>query len=126
MNELTNILLLAFVGSVAGLIGGVLFLINKKWASLLCKYAVPLAAGVLLSVSLLHLFPESVEIMGASAFVWVTGSFLASFLFEFFFAHLHHHDGDAHHGHGGAAAPLVIFGDTIHNFIDGVAIASLI
>jgi len=48
---------------------------------------------------------------------------LFSFFFEQYFAHLHHHEGHTH-SKTKATAPLVIFGDTIHNFIDGVAIAS--
>jgi len=126
MIDLINVMLLVVIGSIAGLIGGVFFLLNKKWADTLCRFAVPVAAGVLLSTSLLHLMPESVSAIGESAFLWVGGAFLASFLFEFFFTNLHHHDHD--HGHikerKKATIPLILFGDTIHNFIDGVAIAS--
>ena len=117
------LLLLTTLGSVAGLIGGVVFLIKKEWARRLGEYAVPFAAGVLLSVSILHLIPESAHQMGDSAYVWVLGAFLFSFLFEEYFAHLHHHE----HRKGTlkkATVPLIIFGDTVHNFIDGVAIAA--
>ena len=43
MNPLVAILLLSFVGSVAGLVGGVIFILKKEWARTLCKYAVPFA-----------------------------------------------------------------------------------
>lgn len=121
--SLLTLLLLTFIGSVAGLIGGVVFLIKKDWARKLSEYAVPFAAGVLLAVSLLHLIPEAFHQMGESAFVWVLGAFLFSFLFEEYFAHLHHHE----HRKGTlkkATIPLILFGDTVHNFIDGVAIAA--
>ena len=123
MNPLIAILLLSFVGSVAGLVGGVIFLLKKEWARTLCKYAVPFAAGVLLSVSLLHLLPEAVHLTGEKAYFIVLIALLFSFFFEQYFAHLHHHE-DRKHTLTKASAPLVVFGDTIHNFIDGVAIAS--
>ncbi len=96
---------------------------KKEWARTLCKYAVPFAAGVLLSVSLLHLLPEAVHLTGEKAYFIVLIALLSSFFFEQYFAHLHHHEGHKH-VETKASAPLVVFGDTIHNFIDGVAIAS--
>ena len=123
MNPLVAILLLSFVGSVAVLVGGVIFILKKEWARTLCKYAVPFAAGVLLSVSLLHLLPEAVHLVGEPAYMIVLIALISSFFFEQYFARLHHHEGHKHTTTK-ATAPLVVFGDTIHNFIDGVAIAS--
>lgn len=123
MSSLVAILILAFVGSIAGLIGGVIFLLKESWAKALCHSAVPFAAGVLLSVSLLHLIPESVSKIGEKGYVYVLAALLFSFFFEQYFAQLHHHE----HRRGTmlkASVPLVLFGDTIHNFIDGVAIAA--
>jgi zinc and cadmium transporter len=123
MNPLIAVLILSFIGSIAGLVGGVIFLIKEEWARALSKYAVPFAAGVLLSVSLLHLLPEAVHLTGEPAYFIVLIALLCSFFFEQYFAHLHHHEGHKH-VETKASAPLVVFGDTIHNFIDGVAIAS--
>ncbi len=121
--DIFYLLALAFIGSIAGLIGGVVFLVKENWARALCHYAVPFAAGVLLSVSLLHLLPEAVHEVGERGYFYVLIALLLSFFFEEYFAHLHHHE---HHKRAElkAAVPLVIFGDTIHNFIDGVAIAA--
>ena len=82
------LILLALLGSVAGLIGGVLFLIKDVWAKKLCGVAVPFAAGVLITVSLLDLLPEAVEIGGEGAFSIVLFSFLAAYLFENLVLHL--------------------------------------
>lgn len=123
MSDLIPVLLLAAIGSVAGLIGGVVFLVKKDWARVLCRYAIPFAAGVLISVSLLHLLPESEHILGENAFLIVLVSFVLSFIFEQYFAHLHHHE-DKKRTMLKTSIPLVIFGDTIHNFIDGVTIAA--
>jgi len=124
-NSVIILIALSLLGSVAGLIGGVVFLVKQKWARLLSFYAIPFAAGVLLSVSMLHLIPEVSDELGHVGFLYVLAAFLGSFIFEKYFASLHHHEG---HGHGStlqkSTIPLVIFGDTIHNFIDGVAIAA--
>lgn len=121
-SPLIELTLLAFLGSIAGLIGGVIFLLKKEWARKLCCYAIPFAAGVLISVALLHTIPESQHVLGESAMVVVLAAFVFSFIFEEFFASLHHHEGRKHTMLKGSV-PLVIFGDTVHNFIDGVAIA---
>ncbi len=123
--SLIGLLVLAFLGSVAGLIGGVVFLVKREWARTLSIYAVPFAAGVLLSVSLLHLIPEVIGVIGNRGFLYVLLAFLGAFIFEKYFASLHHHE---EHGHSStlqkATIPLVILGDTIHNLIDGVAIGA--
>lgn len=124
MTPLLSILGLAFIGSVAGLIGGVLFLVKEKWCKPLSFIAVPLAAGVLLALSLLDLLPKAVEETGNLAFTIVLIVFIASFLIERFLFSLHHHDHHSNAGKHEGAVSLVIFGDTIHNFLDGVAIAT--
>lgn len=122
-NPAINLLLLSLLGSVAGLIGGVIFILKKSWAETLSAFAVPFAAGILLAVSFLHLLPETINSLGQKGYVIVLISFLGSFLFEKYFALMHHHEG--HEGEGKKSSiPLVLFGDTIHNFIDGVAIAA--
>jgi zinc and cadmium transporter len=122
-NQLYQVLALTSIGSVAGLIGGVVFLFKKDWARALCRCAIPFAAGVLISISLLHLLPEAVHTLKNNAFVVLVISFVSSFVFEQYFASLHHHE-DRKRTTLKSSVPLVIFGDTIHNFIDGVTIAA--
>lgn len=130
MTELFNLVILASIGSIAGLIGGIILLFKKNWADALADVSVPLAAGVLLSVSLLDLFPESVEKMGNGAFSVILIVFVILFLIERFFLFLHHHDGEGESEEGHrhikkeSVASLVIAGDTIHNFLDGVVIGA--
>lgn len=123
MSQLLELLGLSLIGSVAGLVGGAVFLVKKSWAEKLCLFAVPFAAGVLLSTTFLHLLPEAVDKVGNNAYLFVLVALLASFFFEQYFAHLHHHD-HHHENKLASSAPLVVLGDTVHNFIDGVAIAS--
>lgn len=123
MAQILQLFMLALLGSVIALFGGVVFLFNRKLAGVLEKYSIPYAAGVLVTVSLLGLLPEAEHAIGEKAFWVVALSFLTAYLFEHFFFGIHHHeDGEHIRGHE-FSLPLVIAGDTIHNFIDGVAIA---
>ena len=90
-NQILTLLGLSLLGSVAGLIGGVIFLIRGSWAKALAARAVPFAAGVLLAVSFLDLLPEAVEEYGPRAFVVILFVFVGLFLVERFLFLLHHH-----------------------------------
>lgn len=122
--DILIILLLAFFGSIIALLGGVIFLFNKKWSSSLEKRSVPFAAGVLLAISLIGLLPEAMDILGEKALVIVLLTFAAVYVFENICFQVHHHENQHCRINYKSAIPLVLIGDTIHNFIDGVAIAS--
>jgi zinc and cadmium transporter len=126
MGELIQLFLLALLGSIIALVGGVVFLYDRKLSEILEKHSIPFAAGVLVSVSLLALIPESFEQIGESALFVVLLSFFVSYFLEHFLIEIHHHKEALHHhkDHLEYSVPLVIVGDTIHNFIDGIAIAA--
>ncbi len=123
MSVLAYILLFTLIGSVVSLIGGVLLLLKEKFALKISHYLTAFAAGALLATAFFDLLPESMELGGeVNVFLWTLLGILAFFLLERF---IHHH-----HSHGKnldekkAVVPLVILGDTMHNFTDGVAIAA--
>jgi zinc and cadmium transporter len=122
MNEIVQLFLLSLLGSLIALAGGVIFLYNQNLSKILQKHSVPFAAGVLITVALLVLIPESFEQIGDDSLLIVLLSFFGVYLFENFFVHIHHHEADG--GIKKSQAALVIIGDTIHNFIDGIAIAA--
>lgn len=121
---MVELILLALLGSVVALVVGVVFLSVEKWSKFLSKYSVPFAAGVLITVALIGLLPEASHILGEKGFLIVLLTFLLAYVFENLICDLHHHDhGSGCKDHSGSAW-LVIMGDTIHNFVDGVAIGA--
>lgn len=124
MQNFLTLNVLVLFGSIIALAGGIACLKIKPLARFLNQYASSFAAGVLLTIALIGLLPEAVHEIGSSAFSVLLLAFLATYVFESFFFDLHHHHEKDHHPHHTSALPLIIFGDTIHNFIDGAAIAA--
>lgn len=123
MENLLPVLGLATLGSLAGLSGGIVLLSRKEWAKSLSVHAIPFAAGVMLAVALLDLLPEALEEAEAhSILAIVLGTMVVAFFFEQFFTHIHHHE--EHKRTLKTSLPLIVAGDTIHNFVDGLAIAA--
>jgi zinc and cadmium transporter len=118
------VLFYSLVGGVFSLIGGVLLLSHKKVASTLGKYATPFAGGGLLAAVFLDLLKDGLEQSSADTVLLATLiGIITFFLAEGFLSWFHHH-----HNRGDetsdSTVPLIIVGDTIHNAMDGVAIAA--
>jgi ZIP family zinc transporter len=81
------------------------------------SYSVAFAAGILLALAFVDLFPESLEIARVPAIAGFVGGFTFLFLTEAFTsAHTHHSVDEPVRKH--ALGPFVL-GLTIHNFADG-------
>lgn len=117
---------LIIFASLLSLIGGAAFLYTKRLSVLLDKYGVPFAAGTMIVTALVGLLPEAFHAIGVVSFIVFTFSFLIIYGLEKLLLQFHHHSHDGEHHskkHLKGSVPIVLVGDTIHNFIDGVAIA---
>jgi zinc transporter ZupT len=81
------------------------------------SYSAAFAAGILLALAFVDLFPEGLELAGEPAIAGFIGGFALLFLSEVFTrAHMHHSTEEHVHKH--ALGPFVL-GLAIHNFADG-------
>lgn len=118
------ILLFTFLGSIVSLAGGIILLFKEKLLQKVSHFLASFAAGTLLGASFFDLMPEAAgEMGGVNIFSWTLIGILAFFLLERFIHWFHHH-----HSHfsktSEPTASLIILGDSVHNFIDGIAIAA--
>lgn len=124
MSTLAIVIFFSLIGGVFSLLGGFLLLANKPLAEKVLKYVTPFAAGALLAAAFLDLLPEAAhEGSTEDALRWALVGIILFFLLERFIRWFHHHHAHEEAGEG-ATAPLIIFGDTVHNFLDGIAIAA--
>lgn len=118
----------ATIGSVFSLIGGVALVKAAGWRTRIIRYALPFGAGALLAAAFYSVLPEALHGVEepTAILAWALGGFLTFFVLERLLGWFHHH-----HHHGGedevrnrTHVALVIIGDTLHNAIDGIAIAA--
>lgn len=123
MSPLIAIIIANSLISLASL-SGVVTLASKQLKSKgMTGIFVSFAAGTLLASAFINVLHEALEQGEAYNVLLMTlvGMILSFFLERFFVWHHHHHE-DMHNIH--PSAYLVIIGDSVHNFIDGLAIAA--
>lgn len=130
MDILAYIIIFNLIGSIISLSGGILLLFYKEVAFKFSHYIVSFAAGTLLGAVFFDLLPEAVHeaeelgVESGSIFTYVLGGVMFFFILERLIHWFHHHGHAEHAVKGKPVIPLLIIGDTIHNFIDGMAIAA--
>lgn len=124
MASIWTVLFFSIVGGLFSLIGGFLLVAGKKHTLKVALYATPFAAGALLAAAFIDLLPEAAHEGNIdTGLLFTLIGILLFFLLERFLRWFHHHhkDDDPHQD---PRIPLIIIGDTVHNFIDGIAIAA--
>ncbi|MEK7604938.1 MAG: ZIP family metal transporter [Patescibacteria group bacterium] len=125
MSTLGYIIVFTFFASAISLVLVGFLLLHKTLLKRISFGLVSFAAGALLATGFLDTMKEAVAQGGDNVFLWVTLAIAGFFLIERLFLHLHHHDTDGGHNEDlKLPVGVLIFGDALHNFIDGASIAA--
>ena len=135
MSVLSWIVAFTLLGGVASVLLAALFLLLGEGSrSRLMPGLIAFATGALLAAALLGLLPEAVSLAGAERYGAIGVALLAGiglfFVLEklVLWRHCHEDHCETHTPHDAhrrsSSAALVIAGDTMHNVLDGVLIAS--
>ena len=143
MDLLLYIIIFTAIGGVLSVLAaGAFLLLPEKQRNQALPHGISFAIGALLTVAFWGLIPHAFEEARPEQIQSLSGTILAGILLFFIleklliWRHCHsqsceaHGDGDDghshdHHGHEHqSAGTLIILGDSIHNFIDGVLIAA--
>lgn len=117
------ILLFTLLGSVCSVgLAALLLLFRKSQIPRIATILIPYAIGTLLGAAFFGMIPQAQkELSSERLFPFILGGLMLFFMLEKFalWRHCHEEPCDIH----SQAGPLILFGDSLHNFVDGIAIA---
>ena len=122
MNILIQIILATFLISLISFIGILALTLKRKFLDNILLILVAFAAGALIGGAFLHLIPEASENLPIENIsFYVIGGFALFFFIEKILHWRHCHKGKCKIH---TFSYLILFGDAIHNFLDGLIIAA--
>ncbi len=118
------ILLALLITSLLSLIGIFFLKVSISKLEKVIMFLVSLSAGTLLGDSFLHLLPEAVKLLENDFIIWlgVLGGIILFFILEKIICWRHCHIPTSNN-HIHPVGIMNLFGDALHNFIDGMIIA---
>lgn len=120
------IILFSILGSLGAICTAATFmLLSDKIQKILVSLLISFAIGILLTASLFGLIPEAIESSGGEAHVimpFVLGGIVVFFILEkiIIWRNCQTDECEVH----SQAGPIILVGDALHNFTDGVVIAA--
>ena len=142
MNLLVLIIIFTAIGGILSVMAAAIFLLLPELQrKAMLPHGISFAIGALLAVAFWGLIPEAFQTVKPNQFQILSGTILAGILGFFtlekllIWRHCHSGSCEAHgddhehahkHNHSNAksAGSLIILGDSIHNFVDGILIAA--
>ncbi|HLF55142.1 MAG TPA: ZIP family metal transporter [Candidatus Nanoarchaeia archaeon] len=124
---LTQILVSVIIVSLVSFVGVLTLYLRPRLLDKILFALVSFAAGALLGAAFLDLLPEAFEKTGESVFLFALIGVVVFYFIETFFYWYHCHYGHHHHHKHHKVHPfawLNLFGDAVHNFVDGMIIAA--
>ncbi len=128
MNTLLYILISTFLISLISFIGALTFYLKKQSFDKVLLILVAFSAGALIGGAFFHLIPEAIQEVGLEdtallkIFLYLLLGFCTFFILEEFVSWHHHHSRE--HPEILPFSYLILIGDGVHNFIDGLIIAA--
>jgi zinc and cadmium transporter len=116
-------LVYAAAAAAANLVGALAVTRRREWSVPALDAMLAYAAGFMISVGLIDLFPEALVQGGPSAAVVALGAYIAVHLTQHVIG-THFHFGEETHAVSEAVSMAALVGLLLHTFVDGVAVAS--
>jgi len=116
-------LLYTAIAASANLLGAAAVVSRSRWSVRALENMVAFSAGFMVSVALLDLVPDSIEVHGEKAALIILLGYLLVHLTQHTLAP-HFHFGEEHHHVTKVVSFSALAGLILHTFVDGVAIAS--
>lgn len=127
MDVIIWILLATLINGLVAFIGVFALGLSEKLFNELLMTFVAFSAGALLSGAFFHIIPEvSESLQSMTLSIYIMAGFVLFFIIEriLHWHHCHDEHCETHHMETNPVSYLVLFGDAIHNFVDGAIISA--
>lgn len=122
MSTLVLIILATGLLSILSLVGALTLVLKDGFLKKATIYLVAFSAGAFIGNAFLHLIPEAINEINdtMTVMVWVIAGFVMFLIFEQFINWHHCHKMPDEHKH--PVTYMILFTDSLHNFLDGLTI----